>query len=210
MTKHAVFPQIQYIDKVIAVLIARQRQIPQTQAVRKTGSPAGAVHQQCGHACDHQPGDQACQDSADSIFRRSCGVATTGPSVSDCTEYRGSPAVAVHRQVGAAGDQPDDQACRDSAVPVRQQVGGRASCDTATGPSDTDGFKDCGSTEPVHPFQEENDETIKLFPVERIPERNGDHIVDVLVPLTMEEAAEITKEEYHALLKSIVEKYSTW
>ena len=36
-------------------------------------------------------------------------------------------------------------------------------------------------------------ETIKLFPVERIPERDGDHIVDVPVPQTSEEVAEVVK-----------------
>ena len=47
--------------------------------------------------------------------------------------------------------------------------------------------------EPVHPYQEEIDEAIKLFPVERIPERNGDHIIDVPVPQTSEEVAEVVK-----------------
>ena len=38
MTKHVVFPQIQYIDKVIAVVpVVIQRQIPQSQTVLKTG-----------------------------------------------------------------------------------------------------------------------------------------------------------------------------
>ena len=58
-------------------------------------------------------------------------------------------------------------------------------------------------------FQEEIDGTIKPFPIEHIPERNGDHIVDVPMPLTMEEAAMMTTEEYNAFLKSIVERYST-
>ena len=47
--------------------------------------------------------------------------------------------------------------------------------------------------EPVPPFQEEIDETIKLYPVERTPERNGDHIVDVSVPQTSVEVAEVVK-----------------
>ena len=34
---------------------------------------------------------------------------------------------------------------------------------------------------------------IKLFPVERTPERNGDHIVDMPVPQTSEEIAEVVK-----------------
>ena len=72
MTQHAVFPQIQSIDKIIAVPVVIQRQVPQIQMVSKTEGP-----------------------------------------------------------------------------------------------------------EPVLPFQEEIEETIKFFPVERISERNGDHIVDV-------------------------------
>ena len=98
-------------------------------------------------------------------------------------------------------DQPGDQTRRD--LPQTQYINhaaARACCDTATGPSDTDGFEDCESPagaahripavdEPVPPFQEEIDETIKLFPVESIPERNDDHIVDVPMPQTLEEVA---------------------
>ena len=47
--------------------------------------------------------------------------------------------------------------------------------------------------EPVPLCQEEIDETIRLFPVERIPERNGNHIVDVPMPQTSEEVAEVVK-----------------
>ena len=37
MTKHDGIPQTQYTDKVVAVLIAMQRQVPQSPTVRKTG-----------------------------------------------------------------------------------------------------------------------------------------------------------------------------
>ena len=70
-----------------------------------------------------QPADQACRDPADSVHqqegRSACGVAATG--LSDGVEDRGSPPVAVPRQSCVAGDhsdQPDDQACRNSAVPA--------------------------------------------------------------------------------------------
>ena len=103
----------------------------------------------------------------------------TGPSASNCAEAQGSPADAVHRQCCAAGDHPDqlgDQACRDSAV-------SETICVQIVDAPD----------EPFPPLQEEIDETIKLFPVERIPERNGDHIVDVPVLQTSEEVAEVVK-----------------
>ena len=235
MTKHAVSPQIQYIDKVIAaMLVVIQRQvplpsltqmtkrdeIPQTQYTDKGycraysdtttgpsasncaedgGSPADAVHRQ-----PDSPGDQARRDSADTIHRqgycRAYYDTATGPSASNCAEDGGSPADAVHRQP----DPPGGHARRDSADTIhRQGYCRRACCDTATGPSDTDGFKDCESPEPVLPFQEEIDETIKLFPVERIPERNGDLIVDVSVPQTLVELAEMMKAENKTLLNRI-------
>ena len=78
-----------------------------------------------------QEPNQECRDSADAVRRQgchdgnghqqggrsACGVAATG--FSDGVEDRGSPAVAVHRQFCVASvlsDQPDDQACRNSAV----------------------------------------------------------------------------------------------
>ena len=49
-----------------------------------------------------QPGDQVRRD------RQACGVATTGPSVSDCGEGGGSPAGSAHRQnYGRASDHAD-------------------------------------------------------------------------------------------------------
>ena len=54
--------------------------------------------------------------------------------------------------------------------------------------------------------EEEIDETIKFFPVERIPERNGDHIVDVPVPQTSEEVAEVVKAVKETPLKHITEE----
>ena len=108
------------------------------------GRPALAVHRQnCGHACDQadQPGDQACQDSADSIYRRPCGDATTGPSVSDCAEEGVSPAGAVHRQSAHAcdqADQPGDQACQDCADSIYRRPCG----DATTGPSVSDCAED--------------------------------------------------------------------
>ena len=195
--------------------------------------PAGTLHRQgyCRHTyCDTATGpvtialtgDQARRDSAGTVHRQGCCRAycdtAAGPSVSDCAKDRGSSAGAVHRQFcGRPFDQPDqpgDQARRDFADTVHQPCCRRACCDTATGPSDTDGFEDCESPagaahripavdEPVPPFQEEIDETIKLFPVERIPERNGHHIVDVPVPQTSEEVAEVVK----AVKKSPSEAY---
>ena len=77
-----------------------------------------------------QEPNQECRDSADAVRRQGChdgyghqqggrsvcAVAATGPTVE--VEDRGSPAVAVARQICAAGDQPGDQACRDFAVQV--------------------------------------------------------------------------------------------
>ena len=72
---------------------------------------------------------------------------------SDLFEDCESPAGAVHRQsFECASDHADhevaggyfqqgDQARRDSADSFLRPGGWRASCDTATGPSDTDGFK---------------------------------------------------------------------
>ena len=172
-----------------------------------------------------QPGDQACCLPAGTVHRqgycRAYCDTPTGPSVSDCAKDGGSPAGAVHRQFcGRPFDQPDqpgDRASRDFADTVYQPRCRRACCDTATGPSDTDGFEDCecpagaahripAVDEPVPSFQEEIDEMIKLFPVERIPERNGDHIVDVPVPQTSEEVAEVVKAVKKAPLKRISEK----
>ena len=179
-----------------------------------------------------QPGDQACRLPADTVHRQCCCRAycdtATGPSVSDCAKDGGSPAGAVHRQFcGRPFDQPDqpgDQARRDFADllhldtdTVHQPCCRRACCDTAKGPSDTDGFEDCespaGAThripavdEPVLPFQEEIDEMIKHFPVERIPERNGGHIIDVPVPQTSEEIAEVGKAVKNVPQERISEK----
>jgi len=99
------------------------------------GSPARAVHRQsCGRACDQadRPGDQACQDPTDSIHRRPCGDATTGPLFSGCAEDGGSPADAVHRQRKRACDHAGDQACRDSADSTHRQGRRRAGGDATT------------------------------------------------------------------------------
>ena len=93
-------------------------------------------------------------------------VAATGPPVN--VEDRGSPAVAVLRQICAAGDQPGDQACRDFADQVH------------------------APDEPFSPIQEEIHEVIKLPPIERF-ERTAEHIVQVPVPLTFDEVAEVVK-----------------
>ena len=137
-----------------------------------------------------QPGEQACRLPADTVHRlgycrRACCDAATG-SVS----------------IAHAGDQTR----RDSADAAHRRGCCRAYYDTATGPSVTDGFKDCESPEPVPPSQEEIDETIKLFPVERIPERNGDHFVDVPVPQTSEEVAEVVKAVKETPRKKISEE----
>ena len=198
--------------------------------------PADTVHRQdyCRHACCDaatgsvtiaHTGDQTRRDSADAVHRQGCCRAycdtATSPSVSDCAKDGGSPAGAVHRpSCGRPFDQPDqpgDQARRDFADTVHQPCCRRACCDTATGPSDTIGFEDCESPsgaahripavdEPIPPSQEEIDETIKLFRVERILERYGDHIVDVPVPPTSEEVAEVMKAVNNTLLERISEK----
>ena len=97
------------------------------------GSLADAVRRQsCEGACDHadapgphdalkerisehfheqtvdQAGDQACRDTADSIYRQgcryACGDATTGPSYSDGVVDHRSPAGAVRRQSYGGAD----------------------------------------------------------------------------------------------------------
>ena len=64
-----------------------------SDCIEDSGKPAGAVRRQsCGRACDQAdgPGNQACQDPADSTHRRGCrcpcGDATTGLSNSDWVE----------------------------------------------------------------------------------------------------------------------------
>ena len=217
--------------------------VPLDQPGDQACRPAGAVHRQgyCRRACcDTATGsvtiahtdDQARRDSSDTVHRQGCCRAycdtATGPSDSHCAKDGRSSAGAVHRQFcGRPFDQPDqpgDQARRDFADLLHfdtdtacQPCCRRACCDTATGPSDTDGFEDCESPagaahripavdEPDPPSQEEIDVTIKLFPVERIPERNGDHLVDVPVPQTSEEVAEVVKAVKKAPLKRISEK----
>ena len=125
----------------------------------------------------------------------------TGPLVSGCAKDGGNPAGA------AQADQAGYHARPISADTVlRQGYCRRACCDAATDPSDADGFKDCESPEPVLPFQEEIDGTIKLFPAEHIPERNGDHIVDVPLPQTSGEVAEVVKAVNDTPLKHITEE----
>ena len=115
----------------------RRDQVTQTprqslgcDGVEDRGKPTIAVHRQICAASDlpDQPGDRACRDSADSALGKSGRGARVdaGTGLPDGVENRESPAVAVHRQICAAGDQPGDQACRDSADPVHQQACGRA------------------------------------------------------------------------------------
>ena len=74
-----------------------------------------------------QPGDQARRDP------QACGVATTGPSGSDCIEDSGNP------------DQPGDQACQDPADSTHRQGCCRSACGNATtGPSDSDSVDNRG------------------------------------------------------------------
>ena len=139
-----------------------------------SGSPEDAVHRQfCGRPCDHAatgPSDSNCGEDGGSlprvvhrqIYGRACAHAATGPSDSNCGEDGGSLPRAVHRQMygracAHAARGPSDSNCVEDGGSLACAV--HACGDAATGPSDTDGFKDCESPEPVLPFQEEIDET---------------------------------------------------
>ena len=60
--------------------------------------------------------------------------------------------------------------------------------------------------EPFPPLQEEIHEVIKLPPMERILERTAEHIVQVPVPQTLEEVAEVVKAVKNVPQERISEK----
>ena len=149
VTKHVEIPPFQYINKVVEVPVVLQPQVSQT-ALKTVEAPRSQFIDSCA-ADDHsdQPGDQACRNPADSALRarvdggRGARV-DAGTGLPHGVDDGESPVVAVHRQI-CVGDQPGDQACRDSTDPVHQQACGRAYCDTATGTSGLDCAGDGGS-----------------------------------------------------------------
>ena len=173
LTKHDEIPQTQYTNKVVAVLIAIQRQVPQSQLVRKTGE--APLAQFIGNSSDVPLISQINQVTKHAEISQIYYISTQTQYIN----HAAAVLVVIQRQVSQIQlvlktESPAGAAHRIPAV-----------------------------DEPVPPFQEEIDEMIKLFPVERIPERNDDHIVDVPVPQTSEEVAEVVK----AVKKSPTEAY---
>ena len=126
-TKHVEKPQTHHVDKVVDLPVL-QRQVPQFQAVLKTGD-FPSTNQGTKHA---EPPQIRCVDTVVDI---TVGDAATGPSNSDSDKDGGRPARAVYRQICGRAcdltDEPHDQVCRDPA-----------SGDAATGPSNSENGED--------------------------------------------------------------------
>ena len=128
-----------------------RRQVPQVQTVPQTGKAPQAqflINQVTKHA--EIPQRQYCDKV---IAAMPVVIQRQVPRTQTCLKTVESPASAVHRQsCECANDHADhevaggyfqqgDQARRDSADSFLRPGCWRASCDTATGPSDTDGFE---------------------------------------------------------------------